>query len=78
MISSFAQAPQAPAMMDRLNALKDDPELQDMFEDMKTNGAAAFQKCVAACAPWALDMDPELFPAALEGPNEHLKRDTSR
>ncbi|GLC70734.1 hypothetical protein PLESTF_001027700 [Pleodorina starrii] len=37
-------APQAPAMMERLSALKDDPELQDMFEDMKTNGAAAFQK----------------------------------
>ncbi|GLI68063.1 hypothetical protein VaNZ11_012391 [Volvox africanus] len=37
-------APQAPAMMERLNALKDDPELKDMFEDMKTNGAVAFQK----------------------------------
>ncbi|GIL79791.1 hypothetical protein Vretimale_12414 [Volvox reticuliferus] len=37
-------APQAPAMMERLNALKDDPELQDVFEDMKTNGAAALQK----------------------------------
>ncbi|GFR48770.1 hypothetical protein Agub_g10591 [Astrephomene gubernaculifera] len=37
-------APQAPATVDRLSALKDDPELKDMFEDMKNNGAAAFQK----------------------------------
>ncbi|KXZ55566.1 hypothetical protein GPECTOR_2g1115 [Gonium pectorale] len=37
-------APQAPAMMERLNALKDDPELKDMFEDMKNNGADAFKK----------------------------------
>jgi hypothetical protein len=39
------QAPQQnPAMMDRLNLLKDDPELKDMFEDMTANGANAFEK----------------------------------
>ncbi|PNW72290.1 hypothetical protein CHLRE_16g674300v5 [Chlamydomonas reinhardtii] len=46
MAGAFANmsAPQNPVMMERLNLLKDDPELKDMFEDMKTNGADAFQK----------------------------------
>ncbi|KAG2453934.1 hypothetical protein HYH02_002137 [Chlamydomonas schloesseri] len=47
MAGAFANmsAPQQnPAMMERLNLLKDDPELKDMFEDMKTNGANAFEK----------------------------------
>lgn len=35
---------QDSAMMERLSVLKDDPELKDVFEDMKTNGASAMQK----------------------------------
>jgi hypothetical protein len=40
-----AQLPAAaPAGEDVFNALKDDPELAEVFEDVKANGVAALQK----------------------------------
>lgn len=53
MLAIILQAPQAPAMMERLSVLKDDPELKDIFEDMKTNGAAAFSKYVATAGNYS-------------------------